>query len=530
VSHAVRLPCDEAAIRFGSADTASQAVGRRVLAAAILGSSLSFIDGTVVTVALPAIGNELRSAGADLQWVVESYALLLSALLLVGGSLADHFGRRRVYALGVILFTGASIACGLAQTIGWLIAARALQGVGAALLVPGSLALISASFDPSRRGRAIGTWSGFSGITAAIGPLLGGWLVNHSWRWAFFLNVPIAAIVLWLLHRVPESRNPEAREIDVPGASLATLGLGGIVFGLIESARRGWGDPAIVAALVLGTACMAAFLFVESRSKAPMLPLSLFRSPAFASANALTFFLYGALSTVFFFLPLNLIQVQGYSPLSAGAALLPFIVIVFLLSRWSGGLVERAGARRPLIFGPLLAAAGFLLLSRPTVGGSYVATFFPGIVVLGLGMAASIAPLTTTVMNAVDEESAGIASGVNNAVSRVAGLLAIAILGMVFSSIFGAELERRVAALPVDQAARQEILGHRGQLGATAPPAWLPPEKASAVRDAIAQSFVKGFRDLARLSAGLSVLAAACAFFWILPTGARREQTPRPTP
>jgi EmrB/QacA subfamily drug resistance transporter len=501
-----------------------------VLAAAILGSSLSFIDGTVVTVALPAIGKELGSAGADLQWVVESYALFLSALLLVGGSLADHFGRRRIYALGVILFTGASIACGLASTIGWLIIARAFQGVGAALLVPGSLALISASFDPSSRGRAIGTWSGFSGITTAIGPLLGGWLVNHSWRWAFFLNVPIAAMVLLLLHRVPESRNLEARKIDVPGASLATLGLGGIVFGLIESPRRGWGDPAIVAALALGTACMAAFLFVESRSKAPMLPLSLFRSRAFAGANALTFFLYGALSTVFFFLPLNLIQVQGYSPLTAGASLLPFIVIVFLLSRWSGGLVERTGARRPLIFGPLLAATGFFLLSLPAVGGSYVTTFFPGIVVLGLGMAASIAPLTTTVMNAVDEESVGIASGVNNAVSRVAGLLAIAILGMALFSIFGAELERRMAALPVDPVARQEVLTHRDQLGATAPPARLPPEQAAAVRDAIALSFVKGFQDLARLSAGLSVLAAACAFFWILPTGARREQTPRPTP
>jgi EmrB/QacA subfamily drug resistance transporter len=509
------LPCDEAAIRFGSADTASQAVGRRVLAAAILGSSLSFIDGTVVTVALPAIGSELRSAGADLQWVVESYALFLSALLLVGGSLADHFGRRRVYALGVILFTGASIACGLASTIGWLIVARAFQGVGAALLVPGSLALISASFDSSSRGQAIGTWSGFSGITAAIGPLLGGWLVNHSWRWAFFLNVPIAAVVLMLLRRVPESRNPQARDIDVPGAFLATLGLGGIVFGLIESPRRGWGDVSVVAALGVGVACMAAFMFVESRSKTPMLPLSLFRSRAFASANALTLFLYGALAAVFFFFPLNLIQVQGYSPLAAGAALLPFILIVFLLSRWSGGLVERVGPRRPLIFGPLLTAAGFLLLSRSTVGESYVTAFLPGITVLGLGMAVSIAPLTTTVMNAVDTESAGIASGVNNAVSRVAGLLSIALFGMILSSTFSAELERRLAALPIEQAARQEVMAHRGQLGAAEPPAGISAEEAAVVRDAIARSFVKGFQDLMRISAGLSVLAAACAFFWI---------------
>jgi EmrB/QacA subfamily drug resistance transporter len=486
-----------------------------VLAAAILGSSLSFIDGTVVTVALPAIGRELGSAGADLQWIVESYALFLSALLLVGGSLADRFGRRRVYAFGVLLFTGASILCGVASSIEWLVAARALQGVGAALLVPGSLALISASFDQSSRGQAIGTWSGFSGITAAIGPLLGGWLVNHSWRWAFFLNVPIAAAVLLLLRRVPESRNPQARAIDVPGALLVTLGLGGIVFGLIESPRRGWGDLAVIAALGVGAACMGVFMLVESRSKAPMLPLSLFRSSAFAGANALTLFLYGALAAVFFFFPLNLIQVQGYSPLAAGAALLPFILIVFLLSRWSGGLVERVGARRPLIFGPLLTAAGFLLLSRPTVGGSYVTAFLPGITVLGLGMAVSIAPLTTTVMNAVDTESAGIASGVNNAVSRVAGLLAIAIFGMILSGTFTAQLERRLAALPIDRTILQEVLAHRGELGAAEPPARISTEEAAIVRDAIARSFVKGFRDLVRLSAGLSLLAAACAFFWI---------------
>jgi len=515
VSYAVRLPCDEASIHCGPGGSEGSSAGRWVLAATILGSSLAFIDGTVVTVALPAIGKELGSARANLQWVVESYALFLSALLLVGGSLADHFGRRRVYAIGVGLFTVASIACGFASSMAWLIAARALQGVGAALLVPGSLALISASFDPSSRGKAIGTWSGFSGITAAIGPLLGGWLVTQSWRWAFFLNAPIAAVVLLLLSRVPESRNPDARAIDVPGALLTTVGLGGIVFALIESARRGWSDPAIVASMSVGVTCMAAFLFVESRSKMPMLPLSLFQSPAFAGANALTLFLYGALSLVFFYLPLNLIQVQGYSPLGAGAALVPFIVIVFMLSRWSGGLVERVGARRPLIVGPLLAGVGFLLLARPAVGGSYAMTFLPGIVVLGFGMAVSIAPLTTTVMNAVGEGSAGIASGVNNAVSRVAGLLAIALFGMVLSATFDAQLEHRVAALAIDQPARVEVLLHRAELAAARPPAGLTHEQGSAVRDAIDQSFVEGFRDLAGTSAGLSLLAAACAFFWI---------------
>ena len=515
MSHAVRLPCDEAVILTGAAERPVPSAGVWVLAAAILGSSLSFIDGTVVTVALPAIGKELGSAGADLQWVVESYALFLSALLLVGGSLADRFGRRRVYALGVILFTGASVLCGFATTIEWLILARGLQGVGAALLVPGSLALLSASFSPSERGRAIGAWSGFSGITMAIGPLLGGWLVDHSWRYAFFLNVPIAGIVLFCLRRAPESRNPDASRIDLPGAILATVGLGGIVFGLVEAPRRGWGDPAVLAALSLGAACMAAFLVVESRSNAPMLPLSLFRSSTFAGANVLTLFLYGALSAVFFFLPLNLIQVQGYTPLEAGAALLPFILIVFLLSRWSGGLVERVGARRPLIVGPMVVAAGFMLLSLAGVGRTYLESFFPGIVVVGLGMAISIAPLTTTVMNAVDPERAGVASGVNNAASRVAGLLTVALFGLVLFHAFSTELERRVTDLSIGTAARQEILAARGELGAAEPPAGLEPGDASLVRDAIAGSFVVGFRSVTYLSAVLSVLAAACAALWI---------------
>ena len=525
MSHAVRLPCDEASIRCGAAEPSARSAARWVLAATILGSSLSFIDGTVVTVALPAIGRELGAAGADLQWVVESYTLLLSALLLVGGSLADHFGRRRVYALGVTLFAAASIACGMAPTIGFLITARAVQGAGAALLVPGSLALISASFSQAERGKAIGTWSGFSGITTAIGPLLGGWLVNHSWRYAFYLNIPIAAIVLVLLGRVPESRSSRTRGMDLMGALLATLGLGGIVFGLIESPRRGWEEPFVVVALTLGLLSTAAFLFMERKSKSPMLPLSLFRSPSFAGANALTLFLYGALAAVFYFLPLDLIQVQGYSPLAAGASLLPFIVILFLLSRWSGGLVERLGARRPLMIGPLVAGAGFLLLSLPTMGGSYVTTFLPGILVLGLGMAFSIAPLTTTVMNAVDRESAGIASGVNNAASRVAGLLAIALFGMILSGTFNEQLDRRVRGIPVDEPVRREVLDQRELLAAAKPPASLDPEAASAIQNAIDRSFVEGFRVVTRLSAILSILAAASAFLLIDRPGSWRHRS-----
>jgi len=528
MSHAIRLPCDEAAIRSGpeAEPGVARGVGSWVLAATILGSSLAFIDGTVVSVALPAIAREFGAAGADVQWVVEAYALFLSALLLVGGSLGDHFGRRRVYAIGVVLFALASIACGFAPSVPWLVGARALQGVGGALLVPGSLAVISASFDPARRGRAIGTWSGFSGITTAVGPLLGGWLVNYSWRWAFLINVPIAAAVFVLLRRVPESRNPAPRRLDLPGATLATVSLGGLVFGLIESSRRGWTDPAVLGGLVAGGAALAAFLVVEARSRTPMLPLGLFRSPTFAGANAVTFFLYGALSCVFFFLPLDLIQVQGYTPLAAGAAILPLIVVMFLLSRWSGGLVARFGPRRPLIVGPLVAAIGFSLLARPGIGGSYWTTFFPGILVLGLGMAVSVAPLTTAVMNAVEEGNVGIASGVNNAVSRTAGLFAIALLGILHASVFGQDLERRVAAIGLDPVARAEVLAERAKLAAAEPPAGLSAGKAALVRHAIALSFVNAFRTVTRLSAGLAILAAACSLVWIgrenRATGPRR--------
>jgi EmrB/QacA subfamily drug resistance transporter len=517
MSHAMRLPCDEAAIRTGpvAEGAAAPASGRWVLAATILGSSLAFIDGTVVAVALPGIAREFAAAGADVQWVIESYALFLSALLLAGGSLGDHFGRRRVYAIGIVLFALASAACGLARSVGWLVAARAAQGVGGALLVPGSLALISASFDPSRRGQAIGTWSGFSGITAAIGPVLGGWLVNHSWRWAFFINIPIAVLVLLLLRGVPESRSSGARRLDPLGASLATVGLGGVVFGLIESSRRGWTDPAVLAALGIGVAALAAFLVVEAGSDSPMLPLRLFRSATFAGANAVTFFLYGALSCVFFFLPLDLIQVQGYTPLAAGAALLPFIVVLFLLSRWSGGLVARVGPRLPLMVGPFITSVGFLLLARPGIGGSYVSTVFPGVVVLGFGMAVSIAPLTTAVMNAVGEGDVGIASGVNNAVSRTAGLLAVALLGILLSAVFGQDLERRLHTLPLDPAARAQVLAGRAKLAAAEPPAGLPAAEADAVRRSIALAFVEGFRAVTRASAILAFLAAVCAWVWI---------------
>lgn len=361
--------------------------GRWVLAATILASSMAFIDGTVVNVALPFLQTNLNATAMGIQWVVEAYSLFLSALLLVGGSLGDHYGRRRIFNIGVVVFALASAACGMAANIDQLIAARAVQGIGGALLVPGSLALISSCFNEKERGRAIGTWSGFSAITTAIGPVLGGWLVEHvSWRAVFFLNLPLALVVLVIsVWRVPESREDQPGSLDWIGAALATVGLAGVVFGLIESSRLGFSNWLVKLTLIGGVVCLLVFVWHQARAKSPMVPLGLFRSKDFAGANLLTLLLYAALGAFMFFFALNLIQVQGYSATAAGAALLPFIVIMFSLSRWSGGLIERFGPRLPLIIGPAITAVAFSLFARQSVAQSYWTSFFPAVVVLGFG-------------------------------------------------------------------------------------------------------------------------------------------------
>lgn len=514
----LRAPCDEGVLK-SSADVpgavpCSRAAGPWVLAATILGSSMAFIDGTAVNVALPALQKGLGASVTEVQWVVEAYALFLSALLLVGGALGDRFGRRRVFLLGVGGFALASAWCGLAPGIGSLIAARAVQGVAAALLMPGSLALLSSSFEPERRGRAIGTWSGFGAITAAVGPLVGGWLVDHaSWRWIFALNLPLAlAVIVIALRAVPESRDPQAGALDPAGAALATLGLGGVTFGLIESSRLGWTALPVLVALVGGVAALTGFLAVEARVRSPMMPLTLFRSRAFAGANLLTLWLYAALGGALFFLPFDLIQVRGYTATEAGAALLPFVISMFLLSRWSGGLVDRYGARRPLIVGPSIAAAGFALFALPGLGGSYWTALFPAVMVLGLGMSISVAPLTTTVMGAVDERQVGIASGINNAVARGAGLLAVAGLGLVMLGLFSRSLDARLELLGLPPEAHQALADGRNQLAALKIPATLSEDHQEAIRAAIDQSFLTGFRGVMISAALLALLAAASAW------------------
>jgi EmrB/QacA subfamily drug resistance transporter len=501
-----------------SSALAERAARRYVLAATILGSSMVFIDGTVVNVALPALQSAFHATAIDVQWVIESYALFLAALLLVGGSLGDHFGRRRIYSAGVTIFTLASIWCGLAPSVTHLIAARSVQGIGGALLVPGSLAIISTSFPKEERGQAIGVWSGFSAITAAIGPVMGGWLIEHvSWRAVFFINVPFAIAVLALTYCfVPESRDAgSVGELDWLGALLATVSLGALVYGLIESSSRGFADKMVLGAFIVGVIAAILFFVAESRHKNPMLPLALFRSMDFSGANLLTLLLYAALSGLFYFLPLNLIQVQGFSATAAGAALVPFTVIMFLLSRWAGGLVARYGGRLPLIIGPLIAAAGFALFVRPNAHSNYWMMFFPAVVVLGFGMAISVAPLTTTVMNAVDERWAGIASGVNNAVSRAAGLLSIAVFGIVMLQMFAHEFEQSLSKIPLPSGASSSLIAQRFNLAGVNIPADLDPTLREAVRQAIDASFVSGFRELMLISAALAVLSAVAAALMI---------------
>jgi EmrB/QacA subfamily drug resistance transporter len=408
----------------------ASAGGRGVLVATILGSGVAFLDGSVVNVALPTIGRELGGGFTVLQWTVDGYLLTLSALLLLGGALGDRLGRRRIYLIGLIAFTAASLVCGLAPDGLTLVIARVAQGVGGAMLVPGSLALIEASICKEDRGRAIGTWAGLTGVASAVGPFLGGWLVEtSSWRWAFFINLPLAtAALLVTLASVPESRNESAAGgPDLLGAFTAVLGLAGVVYALIEGPSNGW-SAAPVACGVVGALSLVAFVVVEHRTAEPLLPLSMFRSAQFSGANLTTFVVYGALGGAMFLLTLQLQQSMGYSPLDAGLATLPVTILMLLLSSRMGALAQRTGPRVPMTVGPLLTAVGMGLLSLAKPGTSYLAGVLPGNLVFGLGLAITVAPLTSAVLASADPALVGVASGVNNAVARMAGLLAVAVL------------------------------------------------------------------------------------------------------
>jgi EmrB/QacA subfamily drug resistance transporter len=406
------------------------AKGRWVVAAAVLGSGVAFLDGTVVNAALPAIADDLHANLGDLQWVLTGYLLTLGSLLVLGGSLGDRYGRRRIFIVGLIAFAATSLLCGLAPDTGSLIVARCIQGVAAALVVPNSLAIVSASFATLDRGRAIGAWSGLGGIATAFGPFLGGYLIDSvSWRWVFVINLPIAAAAVAIAMRhVPESRDEHAgAHLDVAGSALLTVGLAGLVYALIEGPGHDW--PALAVALgLIGVVALAAFLLVEARKENPMVPLGIFRSQQFSGANAVTFAVYAALGTVTFLLVVHLQTDLGYSALEAGASLLPITACMLLLSARAGALAQRIGPRLPMTVGPLVVALGMVLLGRVDPGTTYWETVFPALIVLGLGLSLTVAPLTATVLGAVEDAHAGIASAINNSVARIAGLLAVAVL------------------------------------------------------------------------------------------------------
>jgi MFS family permease len=459
---------------------------RWIIAAAIIGSSMAFIDGTVANVALPSIQNDLGSTLAKAQWVVQAYALLLATLILVGGSLGDRFGHRRVFVLGILVFTLASVGCALAASINQLVAARAVQALGAAALIPGSLAILGAAFEGERRGAAVGTWAAFAGIAAVLGQVLGGFLVDViSWRVAFLVNVPMAIIVLLIVFRyVPESRAEHPRALDIPGE---------------------------VAAMIVGTVALIGFIIVERRSPDPLVPLYLFGSRNFSGANLMTFLLYAAFGGALFLLPIVLIEVHDYSATAATGALVPFAVITAVMGRWAGGLVTRYGEKLPLVVGPVLAATGFILFAVPGLGGSYWTTYFPAVVVLGIGMSLVFGPLSVAILNAVESEHSGLGSGVNRSVQRTAKLLGLAVLAFLLLAAFDNSLDTRVDALDLPPSQKAALQAEQVNLGANDILKGASSEDRIAIDHAVDQAFINAFRLAMVVSAGMALASAAAA-------------------
>jgi EmrB/QacA subfamily drug resistance transporter len=496
-----------------------------VLTAAVLGSTLAFVDESVVNVALPRIEGDLHTTLPAMQWVINAYTLCMSALLLIGGAAADQFGRRRIFLIGVMVFAVASLGCGLAGDVSVLVAARAVAGAGAALLVPCSLALIGASFDEKERGAAIGIWSGATAIAAGAAPLVGGALVDHvTWRAIFLINPLLAIPTIWIaVAKVPESRDPNASPvIDWRGAVLVFAGLGLLVHALTSSSQLGWQHASVILSLAAALVLLVAFLFAERASRWPMMPLELFRSRIFSGVNLLTLLLYGALGAAFFFLPFLLIQAGGHSATAAGAAYLPFTLVLGVLSRWSGGLLDRFGARGPLTIGPALTALGFLSLSA---GGAYWATLL-AMTVLGFGMAITVAPLTATVLNAVPAHRTGVASGINNAVAAVGSLVAIALFGSLALGVFNRSLDRHLTTAQAPAAVAQAVHAAGGAFDIPAMPASLSAADQELGRAVIRDSLVVTVRIVLWIAAVLALVSALAA---ALTVPQPRDGEPRPT-
>jgi EmrB/QacA subfamily drug resistance transporter len=512
---AVLQPCDIGVIDGTKISSPCQPSSRPwIIAAASLGSGMAFLDSTILNVALPALQSDLGASVRAVQWTYGAYALVLSALLLVGGTLGDRFGRRRVFVLGATIFAVASLWCALAPGTAQLITARGVQGVGGALLVPASLAIIGASFEGRLKAKAIGTWGALSAIAMAVGPVLGGWLVEEvSWRAAFLINPVLAAVAIPIaLWHVPESRDPEAHNLDLVGAVLATTGLAGLVYGLIESSAWGLGAPRVLVALTVALIGLASFIWVERRVKDPMVPPSLFRSRNFDGANLVTLLFYMALTGSLYFLPFLMMQVHGYSALVAGSVFLPFVAMAFLIGRLSGRISARFGTKIPLVVASLAVLVGLLLFAVPGVEhDSYWTSFFPAMIVQGAGMALAITPLTTAALGSVDREHSGLASGVNNAVARVAGLMAVALLGVFVYGVFSMSLDARLHSIDLSVEVRSEMEAAKTHLGAAEAPEGVNAGTEAHIERAIDESFVAGFRAVMLVSAGLALASALVA-------------------
>lgn len=503
-----------------------------MLATAVLGSSLAFIEGSVVNLALPSIQSHFTASSTDLQWVINAYLLVLGAFMLTGGSLGDRYGLRRIFLLGTAVFGFAGLACAFAPSLLVLIAIRLVQGLGGALLVPTSLALIGAHFNEHERGRAIGTWAGASALTTAIGPVLGGWLVDQwSWPAVFWLMSPLAAITFFIaLWRVPRDASPTATEsLDYPGALLLAAGLGLLIYPLVEASL-----PSISRLGLLVLAALLGFMFLrrERRLRAPMMPPALFRSRSFSGANLMTLLLYCALSGALYFLPFNLIQVQGYSAVAAGAAFLPFTVIMGFGSTVAGGLLDKFNPRVILTVGPMITAAGFFALAVPGMHAAFATGFLPAIVIIGVGMTLSVTPLTTVVLSSVGERQTGTASGINNTAARIAGVLAVAALTSVAVVAFSSELQPGLQRADVPATVAGKVLNGASDLAELKPPAGISPTVAAAVQNAVAQAYIATFRLLVIICGVLAMLSGLIAWFFI--SGGRplaiRSQTPGKQP
>lgn len=499
---------------------------RLTLVATILGSTIVFLDATVVNVALPALSRDLDAGLADQQWVVEAFLLALVSLLLVGGSLGDRFGRRAMFVVGLVGFGITSVLCAIAPTSEFLIGARALQGLAGALLVPGSLAILAATFEGAARGKAVGTWTAWSGIATLIGPAGGGFLVDElSWRWIFWVNVPlIVATVALALHSVAESRDPDAdRVFDLPGVLLSAAGFGGPVFALIEQPRFGWGDPVVAIPLIAGLVCLALFVLWEWRYQHAMLDLSLFRIRNFSVTNAETVLVYGGLYTGIFFITIFLQQTAGYSAVEAGLATTPTSLMLFFLSPLFGKLASGTGPRLPMSVGPMVAGAGMLLLLRVDADAPYLTTVFPALLTFALGLSATVAPLTATVLDSVDPRHTGIASGISNTMARLSGLLAIAVIGAVISAQFATVLDDGVAGVPLDPGGRSAVAEAKEKpLGAPSTAGARRPQVAGAITEASESGFHLGMG----IAGGLMILGGLLAAVGIRNPERHTEQPP----